>query len=116
MIELPNRHGAKMRRLRLFLLSLLSRTLLNPFSEPLVILLSQASSRWKRRHSSAPPEHALFGSLPPMFGVIENVRRHERPAIIDAERSPSDGVPTQGACYANGEGMPIQRRNLPQAC
>jgi hypothetical protein len=70
-------------RLRLFLLSLLSRTLLSPFSKSLVVLGN--------------PEHhlpgscvshllcqstRLFGSLPPMFGIIENVRRHsqkERP-------------------------------------
>jgi hypothetical protein len=64
-------------RLRLFLLSLLSLALLSPFGKPLVIL------RYTKHHffgcvvPHLPCQNTrLFGSLPPMFGVIKNVRMH----------------------------------------
>jgi hypothetical protein len=63
---IANRHGAKMRRLRLPLLSLLPRTLLSLFGKPLVIL------RYPKHHlpgsgvTHLPRQNTrLFGSLPP---------------------------------------------------
>src|SRR5262249_2925285 len=65
------------RGLRLFLLSLLTRTLLSPFGKPLIIF------RYLKHHllgcgvTHLPCQSTrLFGSFAPMFGVIENVRRH----------------------------------------
>jgi hypothetical protein len=60
--------------------SLLLRALLRPYGEPLVVF------RYAKHHSSGGgvthllrQNTRLLGSLPPMFGVIENVRNFEKP-------------------------------------